>query len=171
MLHACGQPSYENDGNEIWYKAPLHNLQRFGCYTSQHICKQQHNGHFGPDYNPCMMVGYIHNLTRLWMIWDPAFHLTRSLSENIFNVKRNAHISFLQADQTNIFELAEEPEYVKDIETSSDGLLHANPGNVQPGEGHRSGNHDRTHHDTDCNLPDADNHRSLPSSACEDMSS
>jgi len=33
MLHAFGKPSHDDDSNEIMHKAPLHHLQRFGCYA------------------------------------------------------------------------------------------------------------------------------------------
>jgi len=41
MLQALGKPSHNNDGNEISYKAPLHHLQRFGCYASRLIPEPQ----------------------------------------------------------------------------------------------------------------------------------
>jgi len=34
MLRAFTKPSHDNDGNEISYKAPIHHIQRFGCYAS-----------------------------------------------------------------------------------------------------------------------------------------
>jgi hypothetical protein len=34
MLQAFGKPSHNNDGNDIWYKAPLQHLNRFGSDVS-----------------------------------------------------------------------------------------------------------------------------------------
>jgi len=120
------------------------------------------------------MVGYVHDSTTLWRIWDPAFQVVRLQSDVIFDDERNAHASCLQGDQTDIFELPEETEYIKEIdsgdgflqaqdyEMGGDGLLHDHAGTSQTGEGHGSGDHDCTDDDTDHNLPDADNRRSLP---------
>jgi len=164
MLQAFGKPSHNNDGNEISYKALLHHLRRFGCYTSRLIPEPQRHGKFSPRSKPCMMVGYVHDLTTLWRIWDPAFRVVRSQSDVIFDEERNAHSSCLHGDQTDIFKLPEETEYVDEIETGGDGLLHDHARTSRTGEGHGSGDHDCTDDDTDHNLPDADNRRSLPGS-------
>jgi len=73
MLQAFGKPSHDNDGNEMSHKAPLHHLRRFGCYASQHIPEPQRHRKFSPRFIPCMMVGFVHDSTTLWRIWDPAF--------------------------------------------------------------------------------------------------
>jgi hypothetical protein len=120
------------------------------------------------------MVGYVHDSTTLWRIWDREFRVVRSQSDVIFDEERNAHASCLQGDQTDIFELPEETEYIEeldsgdgflqaqDYEMGGDGLLHDHAGTSRTGEGHGSGDHDCTDDDIDHNLPDADNHRSLP---------
>jgi len=82
----------------------------------------------------------------------------------ILDEERNAHASCLQGDQTDIFELPEETEYVEEIETGGDGLLHDHSGTSRTGEGHGSGDHDYTDDDTDHILTDADNRPSLPAS-------
>jgi hypothetical protein len=129
------------------------------------------------------MVGYVHDLTTLWRIWDPAFQVVRSQSNVNFDEERNTHASCLPGDHTDIFALPEETEYIDEIdngdgllqaqenetgtqdnETGGDGLLHDHAGNSRTGEGHGSGDHDCTDDDTDRNLPDADNRRSLPAS-------
>jgi hypothetical protein len=43
-----------------------------------------------------------------------------------------------------------------------DELLHDHAETSRTGEGHRSGDHDCTDNDTNYNLPNADNRRSLP---------
>jgi len=174
MLQAFGKPSHDNDGNEISYKAPLHHLRRFGCYVSQLIPELQCHGKFSPGSKPCMMVGYMHNSTTRWRIWDPAFRVVRLQSDVIFDEEWNAHASCLQGDQTDIFELPEETDYIEEIdsgdgflqaqdyETGGDGLLHDHAGTSRTGEGHGHDHRDCTDDDTDHYLPDADNRRSLP---------
>jgi hypothetical protein len=62
MLHGFGKPTHDADGNEISYRAPLHNLRQFGCYVSRLIPEvQRRQGKFGSRSKPCMMVGYTHD--------------------------------------------------------------------------------------------------------------
>jgi len=108
------------------------------------------------------MVGYVHDSTALWRIWDPAFRVVRSQSDVIFDDARNAHASCLHWDHKDIFELPEATEYVEEIATGGDGLLHDHAGTSRTGEGHGSGDHDCTDDVKDHILPDADNGRSPP---------
>jgi len=162
MLQACAKVTHNNDGNESSHKAPVHHLRRFGCYTSRLIPELQHHVICSPRSKPCMIVGYVNESTTLWSLWDPAFRIVRSQSDVIFDEERNAHTSSLEGDQTDILELPEEKDYVKEIETGGDGLLTDHAGTSRTGEGHRCGDHDCTDNDTDHILPDADNRRSLP---------
>ena len=146
MLHAFGKPSHYDDGNEISYNAPLHPHRRFGCYASRLIPKPQRLGKFSPRSKPCMMVGNVHDSTTHWRIWDSSFRVVRSQSDVICDEESSAHSPCLHGDQTDIFELPEETEYVEEIEAGGDGLLHDHAGTRR----------------TDHNLP---NHRrSLPAS-------
>jgi len=70
-----------------------------------------------------MTVGYMHNSTTLWVIWDTVFQVVRSQSDVIFDDETIAHLSCLQGDQIDILELPEETEYVEDIETGRDTHL------------------------------------------------
>jgi len=78
MQQAFGKPSHDTDGNEISYNAPLHHPRQFGCYASRFIPEPQHHGEFSPRSYQCMIVGYVHDLTTLWRIWDQAFRVVRS---------------------------------------------------------------------------------------------
>jgi len=109
------------------------------------------------------MVGYVHDSTTHWMIWDRAFRAVRSQSDVIIDEQSNAH-TCLHRDQREIFEVPEEMEYVEEFETGGDGLLHDHAGTSRTGEGHKSGNHDCTENDTDPILPDADNGQRAPAS-------
>jgi hypothetical protein len=112
MLHAFGNPSRNNDRNEISYKAPLHHLRQFGCYTCRLMPELQRHGQFSPRCTRGMMVGFMQHSTTLWKIWDPTFPVERSQSDVNFNKKRNAHASCLHGDQTDFFEQPEEMEYI-----------------------------------------------------------
>jgi len=79
MLHAFGKPSHDNDGDKISYQAALHQLRRFGCYSSRLIPEIQGHGKFSSRSKPCMVVGYVEDLTTLCRIWDPVFQVVRSL--------------------------------------------------------------------------------------------
>jgi hypothetical protein len=154
MLQAFGKPSHNNDGNGITDKALVHHLPRFGCYTSPLIPEPQRHGKFSPRSKPCMRVSYMHDLTTLWRIWDQSFRVVISQSDAIFDEERNAHLSCLQGNQTDIFELREETAYVEGIDMGGDGLLHDHGGTSRTGEGDGRGDHDCTDNHTDHNLPD-----------------
>jgi hypothetical protein len=67
------------------------------------------------------MVGYTHDSTTLWRIWDPNFQVVRAQSEVIFDEERNAYVS-CTTDGIDIFGLAEDAEYIEELHTG-DGLL------------------------------------------------
>jgi transposase InsO family protein len=48
----------------------LHHLRRFGCVVYKHIPKEQRSGKFSERSRPCMMLGYVHQTTKIWRIWD-----------------------------------------------------------------------------------------------------
>ena len=48
----------------------LHHLGRFGCTVYRHIPKEQEEGKFGDRGRACMMLGYVHQTTKIWQIWD-----------------------------------------------------------------------------------------------------
>jgi transposase InsO family protein len=50
---------------------PIEHLRRFGCRACKHIPPAQRNEKkFGSRSNPSMMLGYVHNTTKIWRIWD-----------------------------------------------------------------------------------------------------
>ena len=48
----------------------LHHLRRFGCTVYRHIPKEQREGKFTDRGRACMMLGYVHQTTKIWRIWD-----------------------------------------------------------------------------------------------------
>jgi len=81
MLHAFGKPTHDDDGNKISYKAPLQHLRRFGCYISRLIPESQRRGKFSLKSKSYMIVGYTHNSTTIWRIWDPEFKAVKAESK------------------------------------------------------------------------------------------
>ena len=49
---------------------PLHHLRRFGCVVFCHILKEQRKGKFVERTRPCMLLGYVHKMTKIYRIWD-----------------------------------------------------------------------------------------------------
>ena len=94
MLHAYGKPKRDAEGKDISYKAPTHHLRRFGCYVSKLIPEAQRSSKFGPKSKlGCMMVGYVHDPTTNWQIWNPQFKKASTQSDVIFDEERNAYIT------------------------------------------------------------------------------
>ena len=51
-------------------RPPLHYLHCFGCTVYRHIPKEQRQGKFADWGRACMMLGYIHNTSKIWRVWD-----------------------------------------------------------------------------------------------------
>jgi len=70
-------PTTSLSGNRSPFEAlfgtvpPIEHLRRFGCRVFKHIPPAQRNEKkFGSRSNPSMMLGYVHNTTKIWRIWD-----------------------------------------------------------------------------------------------------
>ena len=57
---------------EAWNgsKPSLHHLQHFGCNTYLHVPAAKHT-ELQAKSCCCTMLGYIHNTTKIWRLWDP----------------------------------------------------------------------------------------------------
>jgi hypothetical protein len=66
---ACNhQTPYEKLHGE---KPKLDHLRRFGCIAYKFIPKEQRQDKkFGERSRPCMMLGYVHDTTKIWRLWD-----------------------------------------------------------------------------------------------------
>ena len=51
-------------------KLSLHYLQHFGCNAYLHIPAAKHTK-LQAKSHCCTMLGYIHNTTKIWRLWDP----------------------------------------------------------------------------------------------------
>jgi len=59
---------------EVLYEriAPIHHLRRFGCQAHKLIPKvQRTSGKFSSRSRECIMLGYVHDSTTIWRLWDP----------------------------------------------------------------------------------------------------
>jgi len=75
-------------------KPKLHHLRRFGCLAYRRIPKEQRiDTKMGARSKPCMMLGYVHNTTKIWRIWDPEQRKVVNCSDVEFDENQTAHIS------------------------------------------------------------------------------
>jgi transposase InsO family protein len=85
-------------------KPAVHHLKRFGCTVYKHIPKEQREGKFNDRSKACMMLGYVHNTTKIWRIWDFGnghYKQGRAVecSSAIFNEHENAYARHLKEDK------------------------------------------------------------------------
>jgi len=70
-------------------------LRRFGCRAYKHIPPiQRTEKKFGNRSSMCMMLGYVHNTTKIWRIWDFKSGKTGravECSSVVFDEEENAH--------------------------------------------------------------------------------
>jgi len=125
------------------------------------------------------MVGYTHESTTFWRIWEPDIHMVRSQSEVIFDKEQNACI-LCTTPGIDIFGLPS--AYIEELLTGAgflqaqnaaigsggDGLLHRLCKDISgTGEGNRGGDHGHINDVIDDlgHMPDDSTHRSLPARA------
>ena len=66
--------------------APLHHLRRFGCLANKLIPEEQQKvKKFGARSKECIMVGYVHDATNIWRIFDPENNSVKHNSDIIFD--------------------------------------------------------------------------------------
>ena len=84
----------------------------------------------GARSKPCMMLGYVHNTTKIWRIWDPEQRKVVNSSDVEFDENQTAHISCID-NENDALELPEqEPIYTEElvVETGQSGQV--TPGNT-----------------------------------------
>jgi len=94
-------PTSSLSGNQSPYEAlygtvpQIEHLRRFGCRVYKYIPPAQRTEKkFGNRSNVCMMLGYVHNTTKVWRLWD--FNSGRTgraieCSSVVFQEEVNAH--------------------------------------------------------------------------------
>ena len=102
-------------------------LRRFGCRAYKHIPPAQRTEKkFGNRSSMCMMLGYVHNTTKIWRIWD--FKSGRTgraveCSNVVFDEEENAHTE----------EQTETIEFPGNANESQDEIQEANMNEISDG--------------------------------------
>jgi len=113
-------PTSSLSGNRSPYEAlygtipKIGHLRRFGCRVYKHIPPAQRTEKkFGNRSSVCMMLGYVHNTTKIWRIWD--FNSGRNgrtveCSSLVFQEEENAHTE----ERTEVIEFPENADELHD---------------------------------------------------------
>lgn len=51
-------------------KPELQHLRRFGSTAHKLIPPEQRNGKFSLHSRQCLMLGYVHDITKIWRLWN-----------------------------------------------------------------------------------------------------
>jgi len=116
-------------------KPKLHHLRRFGCLAYRRIPKEQRiDTKMGARSKPCMMLGYVHNTTKIWRIWDPEQRKVVNCSDVEFDENQTAHISCIDNENDALGLPEQEPIYTEEqvAETGQSGQVA--PEVVAPGQ-------------------------------------
>ena len=68
-------------------------LRRFGYHVSKLIPERQQKGEFRAKSKLGCMMGYVHDSTTTWRVWDPEYPTVRTQSDVIFDEARNVYAS------------------------------------------------------------------------------
>jgi len=98
------------------YKPLLHHLRRFGCVAYKLIPKQQRvDAKMEARSKKCMMLGYVHNTTKIWKLWDPEQMKVTQCSDVKFDEATNFHTVEHPSNEKDVLGLPEEvPIYAED---------------------------------------------------------
>ena len=71
---------------EAWHgcKPPLEHLRRFGCDAYVYVPLERRKK-LDPKSRRCIHLGYVHNTTKLWRVWDPASSRTIHVPDVVFD--------------------------------------------------------------------------------------
>ena len=92
-LHARS-PSQSNKGKTpfemIYHEKPeLHHLRRFGCLAYKLVPVPQHGEKkFGRHLQECIILGYVHQTTKIWRLWNPSTKKVIQASDVRFDEER-----------------------------------------------------------------------------------
>jgi len=84
----------------------------------------------GAHSKPYMMFGYVHNITKIWRIWDPEQRKVVNCSDVEFDENQTAHISCIDNENNALGLPEQEPIYTEEqvVETGQSGQVA--PGNT-----------------------------------------
>jgi hypothetical protein len=122
---------YRSPYEVLHQKQPkIEHLRCFGCVAYKYIPKEQRDkGKFTERSKPCMMLGYVHDTTKIWRIWDFEIKKAVECSNVIFNEDLKAYeaiqqeridpdqiqIVFPQTDELEIIEIPEMSGYERKL--------------------------------------------------------
>ena len=71
---------------EAWHgsKLPLEHLRRFGCDAYVYVPLERRKK-LDSKSRRCIHLGYVHNTTKLWRVWDPARSRTNHVADVVFD--------------------------------------------------------------------------------------
>ena len=102
-------------------KPELHHLRRFGYIAYKRIPKEQQiDTKMGARSKACMMVGYVHDTTKIWRIWDPEFKKVVQCSDVKFDEGRTVYISCLDNERDALGLPDKEPTYVEELQLATE---------------------------------------------------
>ena len=105
-------------------KPKLHHLRRFGCFAYRQISKELRiDIKMGVRSKPCMMLGYVHNTTKIWRLWDPEQRKVVNCSDVEFDVNQTAHISCIDNENDALGLPEQEPIYTEEQLLKPDNLV------------------------------------------------
>ena len=84
----------QDDTTSAQDKPTLDRHWRFGCVVWKHIPKcQRMDAKMGPRAKACMMLGYVHDTTKVWRIWHPDFGKAINCSDVYFDESQTPYTS------------------------------------------------------------------------------
>lgn len=90
-------------------KPKLEHLRRFGCTVYKFIPKEQRiDKKFGMRSQICMFLGYVHDTTKIWRLWDINRRRAIECSNVIFREDENACQAVLDEDAIRFMSKANE---------------------------------------------------------------
>ncbi len=112
-----GQTPYE-----AWYgsRPSLHHLRRFGCNAFVHVPPEKRKK-LQAKSRCCVMLGYVHNTTKLWRVWDPVQRSIVNAANVVFDEENaSAAGTLLEQAMTSPNALLEEADETQDGVFESD---------------------------------------------------
>jgi len=101
-------------------KPELSHLRRFGCHAVKLVPQELRNGKFTERSKQCIFLGYVHDTTGIWPLWDPAGSRIVQASDIIFDECKvlgtrkgdGAEVDILKADVPEYMPPEEESDTV-----------------------------------------------------------
>jgi len=115
-------------------KLKLHHLRRFGCIAYRWIPKEQRiDTKIGARSKPRMMLGNVHDTTKIWRIWDhPEQRKVVNCSDVEFDENQTANISCIDNENDACGLPGKEPIYTEEQVLPGQSSTPSQSGQVAP---------------------------------------